>query len=245
MRKIKDHHIPIIISLIIILFIFFLLIGLFLKNVYNYTYFSKPVDTASLIAQKDVAPYRSTDRVAVDQFTTKVLTIKDQIKKPVITSRDPNMGNRNASTTLVLYSDFACPDCKTQEEDLEKIVIENPNTFFIRKDFPAKNSPSYLASIAARCAQKQNKYWEYEKELRQATDLTETALLDIADQIKLNGLEFSTCLKNRDTRGLVNDNLVEAEALDLPGSPHLYINSLQFTGGLFYNDIKEAIKAIK
>ncbi|MBI3109482.1 thioredoxin domain-containing protein [Candidatus Daviesbacteria bacterium] len=79
----------------------------------------------------------------------------------------PPVGNANAKITLIEFSDYQCPFCArhfTQAEgQIKKDYIDSGKVKFYYRDFPLSqiHPGAQKAAEAARCAEDQNKYWEY------------------------------------------------------------------------------------
>lgn len=178
-----------------------------------------------------------------DPFITKVPQLKDLIDGPIINGLDPVFGNENAKINIVYFSDFECEFCQKQEKILQELVEEyNGEINLIRKDFPEinKESTSWQASIAGRCAQEQGEFWKYH-DLIYNYDLENIDYLEIADELNLKKGTFKDCLEDEENAKLVEDNILEAEALDVIGIPFIFINDQEIMGEVGYEDLKEMI----
>ena len=181
-----------------------------------------------------------------DPLTTKVPELKGSLKAPIVTGKDPQIGNPDAKARIVLFSDFECDFCKEQESEIKKILEEFPEDVrLVWKDFPDtdEGSKSFKSSIAARCAQEQDKFWEYHDQLFADKIINDEAgFLEIAQRLKLNRNTFKKCLDSDRPKKAVRESVEEASALSLGGIPHLFINGQEFFGGLRYDELKLAVK---
>src|SRR6056297_439449 len=59
-----------------------------------------------------------------DPFITKVLTLKDLIKTPIINDFDPRQGSENGKVAIVYFTDFECGFCYQQEKEIRKVMAE-------------------------------------------------------------------------------------------------------------------------
>jgi len=116
----------------------------------------------------------------------------------------------------------------------EKKLLEEhrDNTRLIWKDYPESeyNSNSYQAAIAARCAQMQKKFWPYHDLLYKKQKYNQEVFVQIAKQLELDVESFTSCLDSNEIKQLINDNIEEANALDITGIPFVYINNQEILG---------------
>jgi protein-disulfide isomerase len=150
--------------------------------------------------------------------------------------------------TLVAYEDFQCETCATLEPVL-KTLRTNYGTSLrvVWKDMPnaSAHPESIPAAVAARCAGKQNKFWEFHDALMADQDLLgETLYTQIAGELKLRANAFSQCVKNQDTLPLVERGYTEGLALHVTATPTIFLNGQRYSGALTLAEISRAIDAI-
>lgn len=176
---------------------------------------------------------------------TKRPMLKDMLVGPIITANDPIIGDLNAPVVIVEFSDFKCAYCGEQELVIKQSINEfGDKVAFIWKDYPENNieSESFQASIAARCAQAQNSFWQYHDLLFSAKEsFSATLFMDLANRLDLDAKEFKQCLLNKETAYLVKDNMTEADALGIMGIPFIYVNDREILGATNKNELKELI----
>lgn len=180
-----------------------------------------------------------------DPMLTKVPNLKDLLAGPIISQNDPVIGELDAKVVLVQFSDFECQYCQQQEEVLKRIIANyQTETALIWKDYPENDveSDSYQAAIAARCAQEQGKFWEFHDLIYKNKKFDAETFAQIAQSTSLNVDKFKTCIKNKETANLINDNIKEAHTLDISGIPFLYINSQEVMGEINYEDLERIVE---
>lgn len=174
-------------------------------------------------------------------------TDSEAISTPSITIVDPQLGSEDAPVTVVAFSDYACPSCGTIESILINFLRENPESIrVVWKDMPneTRHSEAIPSAIAARCAGKQGKFWEFNTQLfANQSLLGEELYQNIASELGLDTPSFSTCTTNEDTRPLVERTLSEGLALQITATPTLFINNERFTGSLSASEIERALRA--
>lgn len=181
-----------------------------------------------------------------DPLTTKIPDINDILAGPIISQNDPSLGPIDAPITLVIFSDFECKFCQTQERIIKAIMEQFQGKIrLIWKDYPENNlnSTSFKAAIAARCANLQNKFWEYHDILFQNKEnLNQDNFISFANQLNLDKNQFENCLENNDIKKIIKDNMDEANALNIIGIPFIYLNDQEVMGELTINDLKKMVE---
>ncbi len=179
-----------------------------------------------------------------DPYITKVPALKDMIRGPIITDLDPSLGDMQSDVTVVLFSDFECEYCAKLEQVLQG-AFEKYKIRLVWKDYPSNypKSSSFQAAIAARCAERENAFWEYHNMLFSGSfDLTRENFIKIADKLYMDTVDFTTCLDNLAPAQLVQDNMAEAEALGINGVPFLYVNDQEMLGDITKEDLARVIE---
>jgi len=169
------------------------------------------------------------------------------IVEPQIRDTDPILGSKEAPITIYEYSSLACPSSARMNPLIKELLKLYPDKVkIVWKDLPlADVYPNAKgAHLALRCAQEQNKFSEYQELLfANQNDLSQKNLLALANQAGLNLDNFNTCLADSQTAQLINENIAEAESLDIPGTPHFYINSQELLGISQLEDFQQIIDA--
>ena len=130
---------------------------------------------------------------------SKLLTISKLIEYG-----SPILGDSNAEITILEWGDYQCTFCyKFHQNTLDTIdddFIKTGKVKLVFKDFTLNGPDSILAAEASYCAEDQGKYWQYHNELYKNWEgektgwITRDSLDRFAVTVKLNLLEFNTCL---------------------------------------------------
>ena len=171
-----------------------------------------------------------------DPYLTKASSYKNIINGPIISNFDPYLGSFDAPIKIIVYSDFTCRYCFEQELIIKNILKKyDGKVRFIWKDYPESNigSLSFKSSLAARCAQDQNKFWEFHDALfLSGAKLNEEYIYKIASDLNLDIDKFDTCFNEQETLPLILNNIKEANAIGIIGVPNVYINEKEFIGSV-------------
>lgn len=152
---------------------------------------------------------------------------------------DPVEGPDRAPVTVHLYEDFQCPACAASHPVVKAIMEKfKDRVRFIWKDFPLEQiHPSARAGAnAARCAQVDSKFWEYENVLyTQQDDWVSSAnqtdrFVAYAKQLGMDDAKFRTCLTSKTHDGKVSNNLNEGLRNRVDRTPTFFINNKRYFG---------------
>lgn len=191
-----------------------------------------------IIMVASLLPDRENETVTVTRGGVPVVTLD-------VKATDPILGKRNAAVTIFLFSDFGCDHCAAIAGTIRQLVERNKNARVVWKDAPITQfpAPSAAAHLAARCAQRQNKFWEYHDKLfENQLQLTETTFLNIAQELKLKKEPFKTCLAEKKLQPLIDANLELARALPIDGTPYFVIDDERFSGIRTLEFLEDAVK---
>ncbi len=113
----------------------------------------------------------------------------------------------------------------------------------IYKDFPLGGQiQSEPASVAARCAAKSGKFWEYHDELYiNQGSLGPALFTQIADKLKLPKDDWKKCTQDAQIREAVRKDSGEGISLGVTGTPTFFINGKKVVGALPFEKFKMVI----
>ena len=160
----------------------------------------------------------------------------------------PSLGPPDAAVTIVEFGDLECPDCRMEAPVLRRNVPETfggkVRVFF--KDFPLESIHPWAraAAIAGRCVYRQDTQafwkfydWIYENQTEIDGDNLKAKVTAWAGENHLSASQVGACIESKATEPEVNRSLAEAHALDLRGTPTLFINGRKI-GGLQWPDLE-------
>lgn len=160
--------------------------------------------------------------------------------RPVNNFFDPKLEAKGETLVKLYYfSDFNCAFCLEQLEVIKEVYAQYSDVLTVSwKDYPDYNlnSFSYQAARAARCAQEQGSFWQYGLKLKdqsaQFTKYGQDIFTNIANNVNLNITDFNACINDNKVDELIVSNINEATNLGISAIPYIYINSVEFIGGL-------------
>lgn len=164
---------------------------------------------------------------------------------PKLNAKNPSRGNDQAPLIIFEYSDFQCSFCQEMEKIIDEIMKEyNDQVLLVWKDFPnlITHEQAEPAAIAARCAHRQDKFWEYRENLFASQDQLNSGIYPlIAKKINLDETKFLSCLEDPEMKNLVEGDLDEGLLLGVDATPYFFIGTTRVSGYLDANQFEQII----
>jgi protein-disulfide isomerase len=162
---------------------------------------------------------------------------------------DPAFGPKNAPITIVEFSDYQCPYCKSWHEQVyHRLISEYGDKIrFVYRDFPLTqiHPGAQPAAEAANCALDQDKYWEYHDAIFSGNyDLTRDGFLKIAADLSMDTGSFADCIDSNKYADEVQTDQQDGISLGVQSTPTFYINGFQVVGAQPYENFKNVIDQI-
>jgi protein-disulfide isomerase len=164
------------------------------------------------------------------------------------------IGREDAPVVIYEFADFQCPGCASFASWVAPLVkerlVEPGLVRYVYYDFPlvSIHQHAFLASRAGRCANEQDRFWDYHDVLyaRQArwAAMRETTgyFIDLAGEIGLDRRAFEGCLRSDRYAEEVTRNLRLGESLGVTGTPTLFINGKRLAAIPVYQDLEQMVQ---
>jgi protein-disulfide isomerase len=153
---------------------------------------------------------------------------------------DPIKGDLDAPVTIVEFSDYQCPFCKRNYDNvlskIEEEYISKGKVRLVFRDYPlAFHKKAVPAAMAANCAGEQGKYWEVHDFLFENPDkLDIPVILESAQELGLNKAKFEACVNDKSKESEITDDFKDGQKYGVTGTPSFFIgrteNGKEFTG---------------
>lgn len=160
----------------------------------------------------------------------------DNMETLVAKARGVTKGDPSAPVTIAEFADYACPGCGaftlTVKPQLDQAYVQTGKAKFVYYDFPlVGNHPfTFLAARAARCADDQGRFWEYQETIFRnqsawiVKSQPESDFVDYAVQVGADKGTFEACLKSDAHADVVSANLRLARELGIQATPTVMIS---------------------
>ncbi|MFH1867254.1 MAG: DsbA family protein [Patescibacteria group bacterium] len=160
-------------------------------------------------------------------------------KVNLATSDDPAQGSPSAPVVIVEFGDFQCPFCQQESFILHQLLQEYPDAVrLIYRDFPVSSihTEAFPAAVAANCALKQDKFWEYHDQLYQLQDQLGSDLYNsLASTLGLDQNQFSTCLSSPQISLEIEEDFEAGIQAGVKGTPTFFVNNQRVEGAVPYD----------
>ena len=164
---------------------------------------------------------------------TAVTITLDPPRQMVATAGYPARGPEEAPVEIVEFSDFQCPFCQRATPAVEQVLKAYGDRIrFVYRHFPLPNHPNARpAAEASACANEQGRFWPYHDRLFASQDrLTDADLKSHAAAVGLDGARFNACVDERRFSSVVDQDVKDAQALGVTGTPAFFINGRSLEG---------------
>jgi protein-disulfide isomerase len=151
----------------------------------------------------------------------------------------PSLGDSKAPVTLVEFSDFQCPVCRSLHDVLRGMLPNYPQVRVVFKDFPLESLHPWArtAALAGRCAYEQNPsaFWKLydliydQQELISASNAW-TKMTDFAGQTGLNADAFRACMASPEAAAAVDASKANGQRLEVGSTPTVFVNGRRMVG---------------
>ena len=173
--------------------------------------------------------------------------LSDMTKDPLAESRAqiqmkdaPSLGDAKAAVTLVEYSDFECPVCRSLHDVLRGMLPNYAGKVrLVFKDFPLEQLHPWArtAAIAGRCAYQQDPhaFWKmydfiYDNQEVISAANAWTKMMDYAGQSGLDADAFKACMASPEAGAAISASRANGQQLDVNSTPTVFVNGRRLVG---------------
>lgn len=195
--------------------------------------------------------------VVLTFFVIRIQPIKPPVRKttpsttitvtePSVTFVNPTRGATAPTVTIIEYSDFECLYCREFATAVETALRTYPKEIrHVWKNLPDENAHPLAvpSAIAAFCAAKEGKFWEYHDQLfaRQGY-LSKDQFPQIAQELGLDVERFQACFDAQETLPIIERDYEEAMALKITSTPTVYVNGVQYVGAITAEELMQYVE---
>jgi protein-disulfide isomerase len=151
----------------------------------------------------------------------------------------PSLGDPKAPVTLVEFSDFECPVCRSLHDVLRGMLQKYPQVRVVFKDYPieALHPWARTAALAGRCAYQQdpNAFWKlydaiYDNQEIISAENAWSKMSEYAGQAGLNADTFRACLAGPEAAAAVDASRANGQQLEVNSTPTIFVNGRRLVG---------------
>ncbi|MGC1482357.1 MAG: thioredoxin domain-containing protein [Candidatus Acidiferrum sp.] len=155
------------------------------------------------------------------------------------TKDSPSLGPANAPVTVVEFSDFECPVCRSLHDVLRGLLPNYPQVRVIFKDFPLDQIHPWArtAALAGRCAYQQdpNAFWRMYDLIYDNQDVisAENAwgqMTDFAGKSGINADVLKACMASPEAGAAIDASRANGVLLEVSSTPTIFVNGRRLVG---------------
>lgn len=168
----------------------------------------------------------------------------------------PILGDKNAKVTMIEFSDFQCPFCKSMFDSslpqIKKEYIDTGKVKFAYRHYPISSihPNAQKAAEASECANEQGKFWDYHDQLfiNQAewesleAEAAQAKFTEFAGTLGLDTANFGQCVSSGKFEEEVTKDLSDGTAAGVNGTPATFVNGILVEGAVPYQEFKAQIE---
>lgn len=169
------------------------------------------------------------DQAAAAAEQARLLNERAKNVRRVDAKRDHIYGNQKATVTIIEYSDFDCPYCKSFHGTPRKVVEKyDGRVNWVYRHFPLAFHPDAMKlAEASECAAElggNDAFWKYTDGLYKRTPSKDASnkvdkLVSLAETIGLDKNAFKACVSSTKYTARVTEDLEEGSRLGISGTP--------------------------
>jgi protein-disulfide isomerase len=174
-------------------------------------------------------------RAVIDKLKAEYgATINLEPPRYTVTSEGPSRGPELAPVTILTYTEFECAPCAQIQKTLARLAEEFPTQIrVVYKAFTidSAHTRAVPAAVAAACANKQGRFWEYHDRLfSQQNRLGPDDLVAHAKELGLDFEAFRGCMNGKEAPEQVAKDTQEGQTLGVTAVPTFFVNGRPILG---------------
>ena len=156
----------------------------------------------------------------------------------------PAIGPKTAAVTIVEFSDFECPFCKTVQLTLKQLIQEYGDNIRLEfRNLPLEGHRNAMpAALAGYCAGEQDRFWQYHDALFSSSRITINSLDELALVLGLNLERFQTCVSSQESINAITRDVDLARRFKIESTPSFIINGQLIGGAIGIDEFRRIIE---
>ncbi|MEM7619299.1 MAG: DsbA family protein [Pseudomonadota bacterium] len=135
-------------------------------------------------------------------------------------------GNPDGDVTIVEFFDYNCGFCRRAFGDLARLIEADPKVRVVFKELPIFGADSQAAARAAIASIKQNKYFEFHRELLiQPGNANQEKSMKIAKELGMDLEQLQKDMEANDVRDALEKNMELSQNLGVEGTPFYIVGN--------------------
>lgn len=192
---------------------------------------------------------------AIQAWQTKQAMLKIEQQKKAVAMLNaslrenvqaPYLGNENAQTIVVEFSDYNCPYCKRTYPGIKELLAEDGDIKIVMLEFPVLGAMSEFAAKAALAAHRQGKYEAFHAGMMDtAMRLDQDGVLGVARNIGLDMDKLKQDMASPEVAAQLESNANIAGLLGISGTPAFVVGDQLVPGAIGKDKIKALVETAR
>lgn len=148
-----------------------------------------------------------------------------------ILADDPTFGDSKTTTTIIVFEDYNCAECKKNLDYFQNILSKYPDQIkLVWKNIVLNNldDNKILLNKYAYCASEQKQFWPFQMFVfENDKTLSASTLNAIINKLDINTKNFEKCLNNQKVSDYIQRNQIIAQLLGIKTLPTIFFNNKQ------------------
>lgn len=150
-------------------------------------------------------------------------------------------GAADGDVVLVEFFDYACGYCRKSNEDVERLLKEDPKLKVVWRDWPVLGPQSEIAAVASLAAARQGRFRQYYDRLFASGRPSERSIAEAQQAAGLSAALVRQVAASPEARSELAKNHELATALGASGTPTFIVGDQVLQGAVGYEALKKAI----
>jgi protein-disulfide isomerase len=164
----------------------------------------------------------------------------------LVPDQTPALGASDPELVIVEFLDYDCPFCRASVAPLRAMVEQYQDRVrLVVRDFPipSLHPGAPTASLAARCAYEQNRFWAYHDKLFATQgERTDEDFFRFAEELGLDIDRFGVCYANREPERKIQRDITDGFSFGVSGTPTFFFNGMKVEGALDEKRLEQLIQ---
>ena len=158
------------------------------------------------------------------------------------TAEDPVLGPVGARVTVVEFTDYRCPYCRSMRGVILDLLRAERDVRVVVKPMPILGPASVTAARAALAAQMQGRFAPFHDALLALRgDIDEAALVQVAAEVGLDAARLRRDMAGAEVTRRLSSALALAQALGLQGTPAYVVGETVLPGAVPLARLRDAV----
>jgi protein-disulfide isomerase len=167
--------------------------------------------------------------------------------RPLLSAQE-RLGNQSIPASIVVFSDFQCPFCRSLAWRLHTVMNDHHDSITVAfHNYPLteKHDYAWAAALAAECAADQGRFETYHDALFAKQDsLASVNWMQLAVKAGIpDTAKFSRCVRTEQYAAVVRRDMALGDSIGVSATPAVIIDGVMYRGAPSIEDLRSRVAA--